>query len=919
MAGPSSSSTRPPPSSATTRSLRSSVKRDLSTAQLPESSSGPSSNKRALLSSTLTHASLERQLASYKTTNLDLEARLREKDALIAELTRDRRFLADREASERSAREELEGEMREKEGRYLAQISDTRGKYDASQGEVMDLRDELARVKRQYERTIGDQKIELNTLKKASEVSKKEFLDWKEKAEKLKAVEDEKKAMDEYVKVVKEEYDKVLAEMEEAKDEAVERKEELEEELAGKNREIQALKDTIEEQAEQWKALEAHAESLEETLRAQPPPQPAESTSTSAMSLTETFTPGDTSASPAAKSRAARESISSRLRTPTPSSSPTRPRKQRQSLGMGTPLRKVHTENWDSFRESYHSTHSPLRLHKQEKEDDTKEREERVKKDRDMLGPHLASLTEHVRKLESENVRLRADLGVLKARDQSIQVLNEEKSSLQLRLARQEAEVNRLIREVETLRSTVSASSSPPRRRGRTSTAGPSSTSGAASPMVVDEADTPTVEETATLGTLRIEHAKLLEEYGILKAELAALRSSSPDASSLHSANTSALTLVDSSSSSVLGNSEQKDEALELRLKLKDRQLAETQREIGYLKAWVESYTLEMQLVVPNAGAGSSPDPTTGEASALAKMDRLRITQLEDLLSTSRSETEKLRTEIDRLLSSNNSPLSAAQSQITSLQSELAASNTRIEEFEAQVENLEQTLFDLRGEIAGGRHTPPNTRILALRQNPLQELVKVGREEFERLRVENEGLLKRLGELEAASASGSSGGIKIQPEEVDLESGVDKLPELIPKATLLKVMRQKEAADEERDQIGKRLLRLRQVFSVKSDEFKETIGSVLGVKVAFYPNGQVRITSVYDLNASFVFSPTKDNSTTRMQLVGHSPEAPQDFSNWQNFWIETEGCIPGFLATVTLESFDKWKRGGGGELPDLSS
>ncbi|ESK87032.1 mitotic spindle checkpoint protein mad1 [Moniliophthora roreri MCA 2997] len=752
MAGPSSSSTRPPPSSATTRSLRSSVKRDLSTAQLPESSSGPSSNKRALLSSTLTHASLERQLASYKTTNLDLEARLREKDALIAELTRDRRFLADREASERSAREELEGEMREKEGRYLAQISDMRGKYDASQGEVMDLRDELARVKRQYERTIGDQKIELNTFKKASEVSKKEFLDWKEKAEKLKAVEDEKKAMDEY-----------------------------------------------------------------------------------------------------------------------------------------------------------------------EKEDDTKEREERAKKDRDMLGPHLASLTEHVRKLESENVRLRADLGVLKARDQSIQVLNEEKSSLQLRLARQEAEVNRLIREVETLRSTASASSSPPRRRGRISTAGPSSTSGAASPMVVDEADTPTVEETATLGTLRIEHAKLLEEYGILKAELAALRSSSPDASSLHSANTSALTLVDSPSSSVLGNSEQKDEALELRLKLKDRQLAETQREIGYLKAWVESYTLEMQLVVPNAGAGSSPDPTTGEASALAKMDRLRITQLEDLLSTSRSETEKLRTEIDRLLSSNNSPLSAAQSQITSLQSELAASNTRIEEFEAQVENLEQTLFDLRGEIAGGRHTPPNTRILALRQNPLQELVKVGREEFERLRVENEGLLKRLGELEAASASGSSGGIKIQPEEVDLESGVDKLPELIPKATLLKVMRQKEAADEERDQIGKRLLRLRQVFSVKSDEFKETIGSVLGVKVAFYPNGQVRITSVYDLNASFVFSPTKDNSTTRMQLVGHSPEAPQDFSNWQNFWIETEGCIPGFLATVTLESYDKWKRGGGGELPDLSS
>ncbi|EEB91896.1 hypothetical protein MPER_09673, partial [Moniliophthora perniciosa FA553] len=186
-----------------------------------------------------------------------------------------------------------------------------------------------------------------------------------------------------------------------------------------------------------------------------------------------------------------------------------------------------------------------------------------------------------------------------------------------------------------------------------------------------------------------------------------------------------------------------------------------------------------------------------------------------------------------------------------------------------------------------------------LRQNPLQEVIDVRREEVERLREENEGLLKRLGELEAASASGLSGATRIQPEEVDLESGVDKLPELIPKATLLKVIQQKQAADEERG--------------------SETIGSVLGVKVAFYPNGQVRITSVYDLNASFVFSPTKDNSTTRMQLVGHSPEAPQDFSNWQSFWIQAECCIPGFLATVTLECYEKWKRAGGGALPDLSS
>lgn len=48
-----------------------------------------------------------------------------------------------------------------------------------------------------------------------------------------------------------------------------------------------------------------------------------------------------------------------------------------------------------------------------------------------------------------------------------------------------------------------------------------------------------------------------------------------------------------------------------------------------------------------------------------------------------------------------------------------------------------------------------------------------------------------------------------------------------------------------------------QVFTSKSAEFREAIASILGVKLAFYPNGQVRVTSMYDLGASFVFQPTK--------------------------------------------------------------
>ncbi|KAK7030485.1 coiled-coil domain-containing protein mad1 [Paramarasmius palmivorus] len=912
MAGPSSSSSRPPPTTNTTRSLRSSVKRDLSTAQLSDSTTPGSSSKRALLSSTLTHASLERQLASYKTTNIDLEAKIRERDAQIAELTRDRRFLADREAAERTSREELEADIREKEGRYLTELSGLKTKYGTAQGEVMDLRDDIDKLKRKYERKVGERDIEIAALRNSLEASKKEFVEWKERAERLKEVEVEKKVMDDYVKVVKEEYEKALAEMEEERDEAIEKKEEVEEELTAKNSEIQSLKETIEEQAEQWKALEAHAESLEEALRAQPPPQPTtepESATPSAMSLTTTFPPGATSASPAAKSKAARESISSRLLS-TPTSSPSRPRKPRQSLGMSTPLREVHTQPWDSFRES-HIQHSASPKRESPSAEELKEKEERAKKDRETLGPHLASLTEHVRKLESENVRLRADVGVLRGRDQSIQVLNEEKASLQSRLARQEAEVNRLLREIETMKSTSSTSASSPSIRRRVS-----------SPMAVDE-PTPSVEETAALAALRLEHAKLLESYGLLKAELAALRSSTSSADSLSSSSihleTSSSSLNTSGATLVPPSSPSKEDTAELRLRLKDRQLADALREIGYLKAWVESYTLEMQLSTPNAGSGSGTADAGGVE--IGKMDRLRVKQLEELLSTARTENEDLRKEIERLLSSADAPLSAAQSELSKAKTELDATQSQVTALEAQVENLEQTLFDLRGEIAGGRHVPPNTRILAMKENPLRELIEVGREAVERLRVENEGLLKRLSELESSSGSrGSDRASTTEDIDLDAKDWKERLPELVPKATVLTVIQQKEIADDERDQAKKRLLRLQQVFKAKSDEFKEAIGSLLGVKVAFYPNGQVRITSVYDLNASFVFSPSKDSSqTTRMQLVGYSAEAPEDSISGQEYWIGVEGCIPGFIASVTLECYERWKRGGGRELPDLGS
>jgi mitotic spindle assembly checkpoint protein MAD1 len=103
------------------------------------------------------------------------------------------------------------------------------------------------------------------------------------------------------------------------------------------------------------------------------------------------------------------------------------------------------------------------------------------------------------------------------------------------------------------------------------------------------------------------------------------------------------------------------------------------------------------------------------------------------------------------------------------------------------------------------------------------------------------------------------------------------------------------------------------VFSSKAQEFRETMSSILGYKVHFYSNGQVRVTSQYDVNTSFVFQPTgkeeDDEDGTTMQLVRGGESSLPDLPRTVDYWVNQRMCIPGLMATVTLECYDKTKRG----------
>ena len=117
-----------------------------------------------------------------------------------------------------------------------------------------------------------------------------------------------------------------------------------------------------------------------------------------------------------------------------------------------------------------------------------------------------------------------------------------------------------------------------------------------------------------------------------------------------------------------------------------------------------------------------------------------------------------------------------------------------------QIEELEQTLFELRGEIGGGRHLPPGTRVLCLKDNPAQEWEDLSRAAMDRLKTENEALLKRLKDLEDNGVRGTGDG----------ESSQD----LVPRASWEAINEEKLRLEDELKQKEKRLLRLRQVRQV---------------------------------------------------------------------------------------------------------
>ena len=206
---------------------------------------------------------------------------------------------------------------------------------------------------------------------------------------------------------------------------------------------------------------------------------------------------------------------------------------------------------------------------------------------------------------------------------------------------------------------------------------------------------------------------------------------------------------------------------------------------------------------------------------------------------------------------------------------------------------------------------------------------------LDRLKAENEALLARVKELEEQVFS-TPHPPQPQSQTSNLDTtttDADGNPTaLVPRASYESQKKEAEDLKVALAQKEKRLSRLREVYTNKSTEFREAIESILGYKLAFYPNGQVRLTSVYDLNTAVVFQPVKEPQDKdkgkengkaevqmggdgamvvpggmKMQIVGLGEGVHEEIEGLVGAWLRKDLSIPCMMSSLTIECYEKQK------------
>ncbi|KAB8292377.1 hypothetical protein EYC80_008114 [Monilinia laxa] len=300
-----------------------------------------------------------------------------------------------------------------------------------------------------------------------------------------------------------------------------------------------------------------------------------------------------------------------------------------------------------------------------------------------------------------------------------------------------------------------------------------------------------------------------------------------------------------------------------VRLRL-ERQRALAVKEVEYLRAQLKTFDAEDEAF----GAGDNIDD--GKIK--------RIEELESIVDQYRQEVQSLQADL--------TTAESAQPTTTNL------AGTKHPRDEGE-ENERIGVLTRKNQRLATATAHSQTRVLSLRSNPTSDFEAIKLSTITALRAENADLLSQLTTNLPPNASVPLSTLQTQKDLV-AES--------------------QAALKDERTRND----RLKKVWGLKSQEFRDGVSSLLGWDAVFMPNGKMRVTSFYypsvgeDEN-SIVF----DGERGTMKVSG-GPESKFAGRIMENikFWVNERGSIPCFLAALTLEFYEEKK--GDGTVMDMA-
>lgn len=205
---------------------------------------------------------------------------------------------------------------------------------------------------------------------------------------------------------------------------------------------------------------------------------------------------------------------------------------------------------------------------------------------------------------------------------------------------------------------------------------------------------------------------------------------------------------------------------------------------------------------------------------------------------------------------------------------------------------LDAEVNDLMRRVASGEYNPATERCIELKDNPSARIKAVRTKELDDLKAENQALIDRL--AKAAVPVDGEGSVplasfeRLRAEKEELERSHAK-----------RLQRLKEVSPSLRQC-------LLQIFGTKSKEFLEAVYSLLGWRIKFDETGaDIRLTSMYapkgKMGLTLKFASQEGHFGT-MQMTGALARGLEDT---RHFWIAERQSVPGFLAQITTEMFEK--------------